>query len=302
MAAVGGVHEGARVAVVAQARRVHLERRVDARQQVEVVAAQVGVELGRAVAHVELVEERGGERIGVDDHDAVGVARGAILVPVLALGDDLEVGRRPHVAQPVGQRLGVVAAVLGHPDGRERVGEVARDGRLAGALGAEHAHAPHDRRARAAGELVEGGQRVGAHDLAVDAGEALDLDVARRERGGPAVVAGAGEADVGRRAEAGAHGRGRIVARGHRVHLHLRVLGERVADPAGAQLGRELVVRLVHDDDVERVHEAAGAFDEMLVPAVERCEPSGRHAARLGARHGRNDARCAARAPSARTW
>ena len=72
------------------------------------------------------------------------------------------------------------------------------------------------------------------------------------------------------------------------MHLHLRVLRECVADPAGAQLGREDVVRLVYDDDVERVDEAASAFDEVLVPTVERCEASGRHAARLGARHGWN--------------
>ena len=90
-----------------------------------------------------------------------------------------------------------------------------------------------------------------------------------------------------RRAEHGLRG---IVALRHGVHLHLRVLGERVADPAGAQLRGELVVRRVHDDDVERVHETACAFDQVLVTAVERCEPSGRHAARLGARHGRNDA------------
>ena len=102
----------------------------------------------------------------------------------------------------------------------------------------------------------------------------------------------------GSEAEAPAHGLGGIVAGRHRVHLYLRVLGEGVADPAGAQLGREHVVGLVHDDDVERVHETARAFDEVLVPAVERCEPSGRHAARLGARHGRNDARWPGEAPA----
>ena len=101
-----------------------------------------------------------------------------------------------------------------------------------------------------------------------------------------------------RRAEPAAHRLGGIAACGRGVHLHLRVLRERIADPAGAQLGREPVVRLVHDDDVERVHETAGALDEVLVPAVERCEPSGRNAARLGARHGRNDARCSADPPA----
>ena len=94
----------------------------------------------------------------------------------------------------------------------------------------------------------------------------------RGASGAPAVVPGAREADVRRRAEAAAHGLGRIALRGHGVHLDLRVLGERVADPAGAQVGRELVVGPVHDDDVERVHEAAGPLDEVLVPAVERCE------------------------------
>jgi hypothetical protein len=74
------------------------------------------------------------------------------------------------------------------------------------------------------------------------------------------------------------------------MHLHLRVLGERVADPAGAQLGGEAVARLVHHHDVERLHEAPRSLDQMLVSAMERCEPSCRHAARLGARHARNDA------------
>ena len=108
----------------------------------------------------------------------------------------------------------------------------------------------------------------------------------------PAVVAGAGEADVGRCPQARPHGRGRIVAFRHGVHLHLGVLGEGVADPAGAQLGCEHVLGPVHHDHVEGVDETTRAFDEVLVAAMERCEPSSRHATRLGARHGRNDARC----------
>ena len=113
----------------------------------------------------------------------------------------------------------------------------------------------------------------------------------------PAVVAGAREADVRRCGQALAHGGGGIAARRDGVHLHLGVLRERVADPARAQLGCEAVVRRVDDDDVERVDEAARAFDEVLVAPVERCEPSSRHAARLGARHGRNDARWTAVLP-----
>ena len=84
--------------------------------------------------------------------------------------------------------------------------------------------------------------------------EALDLDVARRERARlqpswPAPVKQMSGAETRRPRTASA---GSSAGR-HGMHLHLRVLGERVADPARAQLGRESVVRLVYDDDVELV-------------------------------------------------
>jgi len=100
------------------------------------------VEAGRRRSQVDLMEDRGRERVGVAEEDALRKPGEEVLVPALDARDVCELPARPRrVGGPAEFR--VWTAVFRIPEGPEPLREGGRQRRLPGGLRPEQAHPFH---------------------------------------------------------------------------------------------------------------------------------------------------------------
>ncbi len=136
------LHRATRV-LAPQAQPVAVERRVGVAEQVKRVAARIDqrLELGISLAHVDLVEDRGDECLGVAEEDAVRITGEELLEPVADARDVQELVARPRPVRVAAADVMVGRAVLGDPERSVMLGERRGDRRLARGFGPQDAHA-----------------------------------------------------------------------------------------------------------------------------------------------------------------